>query len=347
MDKARLYRARQVSSTSAPAARRRAQIVEHICLFAVFACLWATGLPADADGDPATNGSAPRLGIVEQYNLPMKEISGLALEHSGPDGISLYAVGDATFNIGRFTHDRTAAAVAIAIRDVANTIRAKTGAPSQWEAVAADGASNICILAEKSSRVVCLNSTVRQEIGRLRIEVDNDAHLAKQWKTEPNSRGEGMILMRRGHVLVVKEKRPSLIIEFGPKGDAANGWDAHALLAAGEPFALPASRKLVSLKTWEFAANLAAIAPDASELTVGPDNRLYMLSQEGAKLIRLERSLGPNEDKVHASAWWRLPEQFDHAEGLVIDDELHPWVAVDIHRTDQPNLFRLTPLEAP
>ena len=317
------------------------------CLFAVFACLWARGALADANGDTATNGNARRLDIVEQYNLPMKEISGLARERSRPDGISLYAVGDATFNIGRFTHDRTAAAVTITIRDIANTIRAKAGTASQWEAVAADGASNICILAEKSSRVVCLNSTVKQEIGRLRLDVDNGAHLAKQWKTEPNSRGEGLVLMRGGHVLVLKEKRPPLVVEFGPKGDAANGWDAHTLLADGEPFALPASRKLVALKTWEFAASLAVIAPDASELTVGPDGRLYMLSQEGAVLIRLEGSLGPNENKVHASAWWPLPEHFEHAEGLAIDDELHPWVAVDIHRTDPPNLFRLTPLETP
>lgn len=200
-----------------PGVWRRVRTAERARLFAVFACLWATGGLADADGGPATNGSAPRLGIVEQYNLPMKEISGLALERSRPDGISLYAVGDATFNIGRFTHDRSAAAIAIAIRDVANTLRAKAGTASQWEAVAADGASNICILAEKSSRVVCLSSDVKQEIGHLRLDVDNDARLAKQWKNEPNSRGEGMILMRGGHVLVLKEKRPSLLIEFGPK----------------------------------------------------------------------------------------------------------------------------------
>lgn len=315
------------------------------CLFAVLAGLWARGVLADTDSGPTTHDGVPRLGIVEQYKLPMKEISGLALEHSRHDGISLYAVGDATFNIGRFTHERTA--VAIAIRDVANTIRAKPGAASQWEAVAVDGAANVCVLAEKSSRVVCIDSDARHEVGRMRLSVDNDVHLAKQWKKHPNSRGEGMVLMRGGHVLVLKEKRPSLIIEFGPKGDAAKGWDAHALLAADEPFALPANKNLVALKTWRFSANLAAIAPDASDLNIGPDGRLYMLSQEGGTLIRLERSLRADQDKVHGSDWWRLPEQFENAEGLAIDDEFHPWVAVDIQGTDQSNLFRLTPIDAP
>jgi hypothetical protein len=36
----------------------------------------------------------------------------------------------------------------------------------------------------------------------------------------------------------------------------------------------------------------------------------------------------------------------DKAEGLVLDDGMHPWVAIDIKQTDRPNLFRLSPLNA-
>ena len=39
-----------------------------------------------------------------------------------------------------------------------------------------------------------------------------------------------MILMKKGHVLVLKEKQPSMLIEFGPEGDAPMGYGPDTFL---------------------------------------------------------------------------------------------------------------------
>jgi hypothetical protein len=314
---------------------------------ALFAALWAVNAVADPDGRMASGAVEGRLNILEQYNLPLEEISGLALGQGEPDSIGIYAVGDASFDAALFVFHPSTGAVSIEVRNVASTLHAKAGASSQWEAVSADGQSSVCILAETTSRVDCLGADLKRKVGHIKLDVSGIGRLNKVWKKEANSRGEGMVLMRRGHILLLKEKKPSLIVEFGPKGEAANGWSAEAGLQAGEAFEMPKSGKLVALKVWDFAESLSAIAADASEISVGPDGRLYMLSQQDARLIRLERNLRPDEDKVRATAWWHLPEQLDGAEGLVIDNELHPWVAIDVHSMHRPNLFRLSRIDPP
>jgi hypothetical protein len=71
-------------------------------------------------------------------------------------------------------------------------------------------------------------------------------------------------------------------------------------------------------------------------------------SQESATLIRLEKHLSPDEGKVSADhgVYWKLPAGTEKAEGLVIDQAMHPWVCVDIKQTDKANVFRLSPINA-
>ena len=51
-----------------------------VSLLVILTGLWVTGALADSDGGPTASGSAGKLHIAEHYNLPLKEISGLALE---------------------------------------------------------------------------------------------------------------------------------------------------------------------------------------------------------------------------------------------------------------------------
>jgi uncharacterized protein YjiK len=106
-------------------------------------------------------------------------------------------------------------------------------------------------------------------------------------------------------------------------------------------------RRLVALKAWEFSDPLHELATDASEIALGPDGRVYLLSQESATLIRLEKTLKPGERKVgmEHGAYWRLPRGMDKAEGLVIDNGMHPWIGIDIKQANRPNLFRLSPID--
>lgn len=313
----------------------------------ICACILAAAVtPAYPDNDREAKASGERLHITDRFNIPIKEISGLAQVRGEGEDIEIYAVGDDDYEIGRFRQapnkDRS-----IEVRDISNRLSARASGSSQWEAVAADRADSLCVLAETRGDVTCIDRALRKEHSHFALDVSTIGSLERVWQPEPNSRGEGMILMRQGHVLLLKEKKPALIVEFGPAGEAATGFSRDALLQEGEAFSAPdASGKLVALKVWQFDDSLQELARDASEMTVGPDERLYMLSQQSAMLIRLERSLKPEEDKVHASAHWRLPQELETAEGLVIDREMSPWVAIDIAHKNAPNLFRLTPIES-
>jgi len=304
------------------------------------------GDPAIADKEEAIAKSGKELSVEDQYHIPIKEVSGLTLVHGGANSIDIYAIGDASYDIGQFSLKGSSRDVSIDKRDVADTVNKSRKDPSQWEAITADGKDNICILAEVSSDIFCLTSDLDKERSHFKLDVSSIESLKRLWEKEPNSRGEGMILMKKGHILLLKEKKPSLLVEFGPKGDAPLGYGQDTLLQTGAEFDQPKSGKLVALKTWEFSKSLADLAKDASDITVGPDQHVYILSDESAVLIRLEEFLKPDEAEVHESAHWKLPKQIEHAEGLVIDNEMHPWVGCDIKQNDRPNLFHLTPIDA-
>ena len=150
-----------------------------------------------------------------------------------------------------------------------------------------------------------------------------------------------------------------MLVEFGPTGDAPAGYGPDGFLQKGEAFIQPPSipgraGSLVALKAWAFSERLQELAKDASEITVGPDGRVYLLSQESSTMIRLEKSLRPDKDRVgvgHKSEgshgeYWLLPKGLEKAEGLVIDDEMRPWIGIDIKEMNKPNLFRLSPINA-
>ena len=329
-------------------------------------------------------GAAPdtpqkKLTITEQYNLPIAELSGLAIApttrtnggngngrlETGEDGLYIYAIGDGSYEIARFHIDRASGAAIIDAQDVADVVRRGKADASQWEAIATDGRDTICMLSENRGEIVCLDHRLEHRRGSFTLDVSSIDHLELAWEARPNSRGEGMILMKKGHVLVLKEKHPAMLIEFGPEGDPPIGYGPAAFLGDGEVFAglktdseepivyranratFPVQRRLVALKTWEFSGHLRELAMDASEITLGPDGSVYLLSQESATLIRLQKILKPDEDKVSLDrgAYWKLPAGLEKAEGLVIDGNMHPWIGIDIKQTSKLNLFRLSPID--
>lgn len=304
------------------------------------------GEPAIVNKEDTIAKSRKELSVKEQYYVPIQEVSGLALAHNSSNSIDIYAIGDASYDIDHFSLKDSSHNVRIDKHNVADIINKNSKDSSQWEAIATDGKDNICILAEVSSKIFCLNSDLKKERSHFKLDVSSIKSLKRIWDKEPNSRGEGMILMKKGHILLLKEKKPSLLIEFGPNNDAPLGYDKDSLLQNGTEFDQPKSGYLVALKIWEFSKNLVALAKDASDITVGPDQRIYILSDENNVLIRLEEFLKPDEAKVHASEYWKLPKQIEHAEGLVIDNEMHPWVSCDIKKKDRPNIFHLIFIDA-
>ncbi|HET7062017.1 MAG TPA: SdiA-regulated domain-containing protein [Nitrosospira sp.] len=306
----------------------------------------------------ARENSSRELVVTNRYTLPLLEISGLApapaLDSKGAQtanrSLRLYAVGDATREVVTFYIDGSSGGIVISLKDAALPSGRRAAGASQWEAVAADGVDTVCMLSETDSKVSCFDDRINENRGIITLDTSPLKHLNRLWGNRPNSRGEGMLLMKKGHLLILKEKKPSLLVEFGPQGDLATGYGPDTFLAPDEAFALPSRAPgqqeptLVALKSWEFSDRLRELASDASEITLGPDGHVYLLSHESSTLIRLEKVLKPDEEKVNINddAWWILPKGIGKTEGLAIDSEMRPWIAVDRKQKEKPNLFRLS-----
>jgi uncharacterized protein YjiK len=316
----------------------RQYVAMRILSLSAILLLWLTPLATPAGGSEQLT----RLDVLESHTLPLQEVSALAPIARANDSLDLYAVGDSSYEIIRFRRS------ASGVSDIKSRTLVPRGAPktSQWEAAAVDGCGKLYVLAEDKSRITYFDAGLNESLGHFDLDPSSVKGLAKRWN-QKNSLGEGMVLMRQGHVLLLKEKNPPLLVEFGSPGSRAQGWNVELGLGAEDCFVLPPAPTLVARKVWKFSKHLEKLADDASELTVGPDGRLYMLSDKSALLLRLEDRLKPGEDKVKASAAWQLPKGFEKAEGLVIDASMHPWVALDRKDKDQPNLFRLSPLPRP
>ena len=321
--------------------------------------LWILGglanIAFSAPVEPAESREARReLVVTDRYNVPIAELSGLAIARSveaargaaDMDSIRLYAIGDATYDVASLIINSSSGHASIRLSNAGPVLGKHGGNASQWEAIATDNLDIICMLGEKQSEISCLDLSLRKDLGTFKLDVSGIKGLDRAWQDRPNSRGEGMILMKNGHVLILKEKQPSMLIEFGPKGDLPMGYGPDTFLGHGEAFALPPSKNWVALKAWEFSDRLGELASDASEITLGPDGRVYLLSQESSTLIRLEKVLKADEARITVDhdAYWKLPAEIEKAEGLIIDADMRPWIGIDIKQKDKPNLFRLSPI---
>lgn len=297
-----------------------------------FSALASSLFAALSSADPGT-----QLREEASYRLPLAEVSGLAQRPLPGGGMEILAVGDEDFALARLDPAHPDAARLIPLPGT------RAGG-SQWEAIDADGAGNLFILGEADNRILVLDPELSALGPGLDLEISALEELGAQWAAEPNSQGEGLLLLSQGHLLVLKEKKPALLVEFGPEGAAPRGYGPQTWLQPGEAFALPPHGRLRVLRTWRLSKSLRAIAADGSELALGGDRRLYMLSQESGTLIRLPESLTPAVSEVGFDDYWRLPEGMDKAEGLLVDAQRQPWVALDRKGKDKPNLFRLSRL---
>lgn len=181
-------------------------------------------------------------------------------------------------------------------------VRKLRGAPKetgQFEAVEHLTADTVVILCEEPALLVAVDLARRTITGWWHLEVDLKG-LAKAWRKEPNSHGEGLFF-GRDRVFVVKEKKPAGIIEFGLPGQNSTGYVPGA-------WAAPESNELVALAFEEIELD------DVSDVCVH-DGQIWLLSDE-------DRSYGPlGSDRIHLDV--------DKPEGLARTPEGTWLVAVD------------------
>lgn len=275
-------------------------------------------------------GKSPKLKVLDIGDVPLREVSGLALS-----GGSLLAVGD---------HDPVVFSAALEPWPLRwqGTDLAGLGLPEggvQFEALEPAGEHTVLVLQEQPARVLHLDLAQPALVGTLLLDVPEGHRLREAWLGDRSSRGESLVLTERGHLLVVKEKGPPAILEFGPPGDAPVGWRRGVQPAPPAP----GDSTLTVLATWWLGEGMQQQMPDISDASVGPDGRLYLLSDRGSAIARMPDQLDPRGGTVEPTAVWRISGSPEGPEGLVILPDGTPLVGLDT-KSPRRNLLRLAVL---
>jgi hypothetical protein len=288
-----------------------------------------------------------QLSIDAVGNVPLREVSGLGQRrHSDRDAAEILAVGDNEFTLMLADVDAVTGDgfESIDLRTVLGHPEASKG--SEWEAADGDATGRVFILQESPARLFVLNVELDSVAHVIDLELNERERAKLNWDASSNARAEGLVLLRNGHLLVAKEKDPPLLMEFGPKGERAEGLAPELVFSSLGEFPLQQSghSDYSLLSYWRLQPESGRRMGDISDVAAGPDESLYLLSDESRCIARLDRSLEASSADFGLTELWDLPEQLQQPEGLVIREDMVPIVAID---KDVPveNLFVMGPLD--
>ena len=285
-----------------------------------------------------------RLTVLRTDDVPLLEVSGLCLRREAGGDMALVAFGDRT-SIAAWVElpsDDRGAYVwqTLDLAGVQGSLIPRDD--PQVEAVCADGAGRILILQESPPRVELLDWAAQRVVTRIALDIPTGHPLYDSWIDSEGSQGEGAAFMQNGHLLIAKEKDPAAFIEFGPEGDEPSGFDADTALEGGAVWPTDeGDRVFVPLAVWMPSVKLQAASEDFSDLEVGPDRRLYLLSDKSASIVRVGE-LVPGDTVARAEQVWELPTLDGKPEGLALTRSGRAIVALDTKRATG-NLVLLEP----
>lgn len=304
--------------------------------------LWVALIALCACPGTPTAGRAEIPLAAPAATLPLGEVSGLATA-AGDGGATLLAVGDEARTLLRLPWTEPldpsrAERIALPLPEAPGG--------SQLEAVAVDGAGLVYVLDEERARVYVLAIEGGRAQLRHRYDLTFPAGrpLAEDWAKRPNKRGEGLVVLPSGHLLVAKQSHPMALIELGPAEDAPRGVETDAT-PARPPLPLGDVTELVPLAVWRPDDAAAAIVAMLSELARGPDGALYIVaSRPRATLARVRLPLPATGGAFALDASWPLATPGEgKAEGLTFGPGGRVAISLDA-KGDAPNLLLLAPL---
>jgi hypothetical protein len=277
-----------------------------------------------------------KVGIHSEGALGLREVSGLTVRGGPQSRPGLLAVGDESFAVASVDIDDDGVPAQPRCADLApalREVRIGPGCGSGFEGIACDGAGTLVLLQEEQARLLVVAPDLSRLLHAVALAVPSDDPLLNPgWHRRPNSRGEGLLLLDGGHVLIARERDDACLIEFGPPGDAPIGVSAGTVLAPAGRFRRPdaVDSDLVSLAVWPLAV---PELPTVNDLARGPDGRVYALSAESRAIARLECRLVPGE-RARATEVWQigdgLPGGHDaRPEGLTFLPSGRPAVGID------------------
>jgi hypothetical protein len=232
-----------------------------------------------------------RLRVSRVVDVPLREVSGICLRRSRNGRKFLIAIGDRMAKIAWFSEPRSdAGRIDWHTRNIAKLSGSMLSKhDSQIEAVCADGHGRVLLLQETPPRVEFIDPKALKVVASIDLAVEGRGEIARAWSDPKGSRGEGMALLPGGHLLIAKEKSPAAFIEFGPAHSRSRGLIRGGALADGERWPIKKGRhRFVALAVWRPDKTLAKTCADFSDLEIGPDGYLYLLSDKSFTIARLD-----------------------------------------------------------
>ena len=297
----------------------------------------------------ALNEPITELRVQRAVDVPLHEVSGICLmrcrEHEG----FLLAVGDRSAKVASLLLSREN----IESPEWQKFDLSDFDGPqldeddSQIEAICGDGAGRVLLMRESPPRAGLFDLEASRALSAIELVVEGADEIAKSWADPDGSRGEGAVLLPSGHLLVAKEKGPAALIEFGPKGSTPRGFSRGGGLQDGERWPLPQGERLrfVALARWVPDKDLRSVCGDFSDMEIGPDGRLYLLSDQSATIARID-CLEVDDPVARPGASWSVGELKGKPEGLAFTPDGRAIVALD-KRKKERNLVLLEPPIAP
>ena len=290
----------------------------------------------------------PILRAQRVIDLPLREVSGICLRRGRQREMWLIAVGDRAAKVASLSLPSADSwAPGWQITNVSKFPGSNIPKDDpQIEAICADGTGRILLLQEEPPRVELLDLELSRAVASIELVVERPGKLARSWVEPKGSRGEGAVLLPGGHLLVAKEKEPAALIEFGPPNSQPRGLARGGGLRAGVRWPTTnACDRFIALAAWFPDKALAKTCADFSDLEIGPDGRLYLLSDKSATIARLGDLRTSSSTASHTAAW-RLEDIDGKPEGLTFLPDGRAVVALD-KRKQRRNLALLEPAIAP
>src|SRR6516225_322871 len=262
-----------------------------------------------------------QLRVRRVVDVPLREVSGICLHRSRNGRKSLIAVGDRVAKIAWFPQPRSDRGRidwhTSNIAKLSGSMLPKHN--PQIEAICADGLGRVLLLQETPPRVELIDPK--------------------------GSRGEGTVLLPGGHLLVAKEKKPAAFIEFGPPDSPSRGLVRGGALADGEGWPIKKGHhRFVALAIWLPDKTLRKTCADFSDLEIGPDGYLYLLSDKSSTIVRIDNLTAGGGTAALLDAW-RLGDLNGKPEGLAFTAQGRAIVGLDT-RKPRRNLVLLEPAVA-
>jgi hypothetical protein len=284
------------------------------------------------------------LKVVRELEVPLREVSGICLQRGAGRRMSLIAMGDRAAKLAWAPIPRTKNGELE--WQIVNVSRLKgSSIPKknpQVEAVCVDGSGRVLLLQESPARAELVDLDAMRVVASIELAIETRDDLADSWNDPDGSRGEGAVFLRGGHLLVAKEKDPSALIEFGPAGARSRGCGRSSPLASGARWPIKEGKhKFVALAVWRPDKALRKVCDDFSDMEVGPDDRLYMLSDQSESIARLD-NLPSGGGQATVLASWRMSDLDGKPEGLAFTADGRAAVALD-KRKARNNLVLLEP----